>query len=61
MENNNWIQGAVKKPGSFTSYCKRAGYTGVTESCIAKALKSKNATTRRRANLAKVFRKMHDK
>ena len=31
-----WIQGAIKKPGSFTAYCKGKGYAGVTEECIAK-------------------------
>ena len=57
----DWIGKAVKKPGSFTSYCKKKGYKGVTEKCIKEGQKSKNPTTRKRANLAKTFRKMNEK
>lgn len=57
----NWIQKAVKKPGSFTSWCKRQGFSGVTSACIAKGKRSKNPTVRRRANLASTFRKMNRK
>ena len=53
----NWMQKAVKKPGSFTAWCKRQGFSGVTSACIAKGKRSKNATTRKRANLAQTFRK----
>ena len=45
------------KEGAFTEYCRRNGFDGVTEACIQKGLKSKNPTTRKRANFAKVSRK----
>lgn len=54
----NWIQGAVKKPGSFTAYCKSKGYDGVTNSCISEGKNSSNPLTRKRATLAQTFRKM---
>lgn len=54
----NWIQSAIKKPGAFTRWCKQHGYSGVTAECIAKGKKSKNPTTRRRANLAATLRKL---
>ena len=57
-KSKGWIQKAVKKKGAFTEYCKKQGYNGVTEACIQKGLKSKNPTTKKRANLAKTFRKM---
>jgi len=56
-----WIQKAVKKPGAFTAYCKREGFKGVTQACIKKGCNSKNPTTRRRACLAKTFKKMAKK
>ena len=52
-----WMSGAVKKPGSFTSWCKSQGFGGVTEECISRGKSSKNTTTRRRATLAETFRK----
>ena len=52
-----WMQGAVKKEGSFTSWCKSQGFGGVTSACISKGKASKNITTRRRAMLAEKFRK----
>ena len=55
-----WIPKDLKK-GAFTRYCKRQGYKGVTKECIAKAKKSKNPTTRRRAVLAETFRGMAKK
>ena len=47
----------IKKPGSFTAYCKKKGYKGVTCSCIKEGLKSKNPKTRKRANFARNFAK----
>lgn len=43
------------KKGAFREWCKRQGYSKVTRECIAKGKKSKNPTTRRRANLAATF------
>jgi len=59
MKKRSWIQSAVKRTGSFTEYCKKQGFSGVTNKCIAKAKKSKNPKTRKRAVLAETFRKMH--
>jgi len=58
MNKKSWIQDAISKPGSFTSYCKKQGYKGVTKACIAKAKKSKNSKTRKRAVLASTLKSM---
>ena len=58
MANKKWIQGAVKKPGAFTAWCKQQGFGGVTQSCIDKGKQSNNVTIKRRANLAQTFRRM---
>ena len=60
-KKKDWIQNAVKHPGAFTRWCKQQGYNGVTEECIQKGCKSDNETIRRRACLAKVFRKIAKK
>jgi len=41
-----------KNKGTFTAWCKRQGYGGVTEKCIQKGKRSKNPTTRKRATFA---------
>ena len=54
-----WIQRATSKhPGKFTAKCRALGYGGVTAACIAKERNSRDATTRREANLAAVLRHM---
>lgn len=58
MAKRKWIQSAIKKPGSFTAYCKRKGYSGVTQKCIEEGKRSKNPKTRRRAYLAGTLRKI---
>lgn len=58
-KKKKWIQNAVKKEGSFTAYCKRKGFKGVTDECIRMGMQSKDSTIQRRANLAKTLRKMH--
>ena len=50
----DWEEGIVKKPGTFTRYAK-ANHESMAEA-ITKGEKSKNPLTRKRANLAKVFR-----
>ena len=55
-----WIQGAVKKPGSFTKQAKAAGM-GV-QAYAAKVTKpgsKASTTTKRRANFAKTMKKLH--
>lgn len=58
-----WIAGATpgKTEGTFTSYCKRQGFKGVTQQCVQKGLASSNPTTRKRAQLAKTLRKIGKK
>ena len=60
-KKKKWIKGAIKKPGSFTAWCKRKGYKGVTAECIAEGKRSKDSTTRKRANLAQTLRGMSRK
>ncbi len=55
-----WIPKNLKK-GAFKAYCRRLGYSGVTQECIERGKKSKNPTIRRRAVLAETFRKMSRK
>ena len=39
--------------GSFTAYCKRLGFSGVTSECIRRGLKSKDPGIRKKAAFAK--------
>lgn len=61
MKNGGkWIQGAIKKPGSFTAQAKRAGMS--TSAFRDKVLANKDkfsSTTVKRANLAKTLSKMN--
>ena len=60
-KKKKWIPKNLKK-GAFTSWCSAQGFGNkVTSECIAAGKKSKNPTTRRRANLAATFRKLHKK
>ena len=66
MAAKNWIKGAIKKPGAFTSQRDRYNRTHkgknlTTNQFASLVLKPKSkfsATTRRRANLAKTLRRM---
>ncbi len=53
----NWIQDAVKKPGSFTEYCGGK----VTDECIQRGKNSPYKKTKQRAELAETFRGMKKK
>lgn len=46
-----------KKKGTFTKFCSKRGHKGVTSKCIAEGKRSKNPTTRKRANFAANARK----
>ncbi len=52
-----WIQKAVKKPGRFTAWCKRQGFSGPTKACIAKAKRSKSKSVRGMAVFAERAKK----
>jgi len=56
MPRRNWIQGAIRHPGRFDAYCHRQHMAGATGACIRKGKHSRNATTRREANLAQTLR-----
>ena len=49
------------RKGLFTSFCRRKGYSGVTNACIAEGLKSSDPKIRRRANFARNSRKWRKK
>ena len=58
MADKNWIQKAIKNPGSLR---KKAGVKkgeDISKTELDKLSKSRNKTTRRQANLAKTLRKM---
>lgn len=58
MPPKYFIKNAVhpSKVGSFTEYCKRQGYGGVTAGCIQAALKSRSKVIQHRAEFAKAMR-----
>jgi hypothetical protein len=45
------------KRGTFTAWCKRQGYGGVTSACIAAGKRSKSAAIRKKATFAGNARK----
>lgn len=51
-----WIQAAHLKKGAFSAYAHRNHLS--MAAAITKGRHSRNATTKRRANLANTFRKM---
>jgi hypothetical protein len=56
-----WVQAANIKKGTFTAWCKKQGYGGVTSGCISAGLKSNDTATKRRAVLARTFKGMRGK
>lgn len=42
--------------GSFTAFCRRLGFRGVTNECIRRGLKSRSASIRKKAAFAKAAR-----
>ena len=59
QEEENWIQGAVKRPGAFTKKAKAAGMSVQQFAKHVDANKDKYSTrTERQANLAQTFSKM---
>ena len=45
--------------GSFTAYCRRHGYKGVTNQCIQEGKASKSAAIRKKATFALNSRNWH--
>lgn len=57
MAKENWIAGAIKKPGSLRKSLGVKKGEKIPEKKLEKAEKSKNPTTRKRAVLAETLRK----
>jgi len=55
-KNKNWIQKAIKKPGSLRKTAGVKKGQKISSKELNKLAKSKNSTTQRRANLAKTLR-----
>ena len=55
-KNKNWIQSAVKKPGSLRKTAGVKKGQKISSRELSKLSKSKNPTTRKRANLAKTLK-----
>ncbi|KRT69447.1 MAG: hypothetical protein XU15_C0011G0129 [candidate division NC10 bacterium CSP1-5] len=49
------------REGSFTAWCKRQGYGGVTSACIAAGKRAKSTAIRKKANFASNARKWSHK
>ncbi len=59
---NNWIKGAIKRPGAFKAKAKRAGMSTSAYASKVTAPGSKASTrTKRQANLAKTLSKLRNK
>jgi|TARA_Y100001951_G_C11241765_1_gene240946 hypothetical protein len=52
----NWIQKAIKNPGGLRKKLGVKGTKTISTAQLKKASKSKNATTRRQASLAKTLK-----
>ena len=55
-KNKNWIQKAIKKPGSLRKAAGVKKGQKISKTELNKLAKSKNPTTRKRANLAKTLK-----
>ncbi len=56
-KKKNKIKIKDSKKGSFTKYCKRKGYKGVTSKCIKEGKNSPSKAIRKKATFAKNARK----
>lgn len=55
---NKWIKGAIKHPGSLRKTLKVKKGEKIPAKKLEASTKSKNPTTRKRANLAKTLRRL---
>jgi hypothetical protein len=55
---NNWIENAIKSPGSLRKTLHVKKGSKISDAKLKKAEESKNPTTRKRANLAETLKKM---
>ena len=56
MAKTHWIQDAIKNPGALRKKTKTKKGKKISSKVLNKALKSKNSTTRRQANLANTLK-----
>ena len=56
MAKTHWIQDAIKNPGALRKKTKTKKGKKISPKALNKALKSKNPTTRRQANLANTLK-----
>lgn len=61
MKKENWIAGAIKKPGALRKSLGAKKGEKIPEKALKKAEKSKNPKTRKRAVLAETLKKIHKK
>ena len=59
MGQDNWIAGAIKKPGALRKTLGVKKGEKIPEKALKKAEKSKNPKTRKRAILAETLKKMN--
>ena len=58
-KDEDWIEGAVKKPGAFTAKANKAGMsTAAFADKVTKPGSKASPKTKKQANLAKTFSKM---
>ena len=58
---SGWIKKAIKRPGALRAKLKVKPGKKITQAQLKKALRSKNPTTRRQANLAKTLKSLRKK
>jgi len=58
---SGWIKKAIKRPGALREKLKVKPGKKITQAQLKKALRSKNPTTRRQANLAKTLKSLRKK
>lgn len=61
MQKDNWISGAIKKPGALRKSLKIKKGEKIPVSKLKKAENSTNPLTSKRAFLAETLKKMHKK
>lgn len=58
---SGWIKKAIEQPGALRAKLKVKPGKKITQAQLKKALRSKNPTTRRQANLAKTLKSLRKK
>jgi len=56
-KDKKWIQKSIKRPGRMREWCRRRGYSGVTEACIREA-ERQGGSIARAARLARTLKRL---